>query len=628
MGVVADYLSSKGCIVKQSGATQFHTHCFYCGEESNERGRLYFQDDSTVEPPGLFTCFLCGERGAYNKLRKHFKDKPIDSDETDFSQSKLQLLEAANTFFQENLSAEAIDYLLDERGLTAEVMDAHRFGFDPGGLFTFLKSKGFSKDQMMDSGLVRKDGRGFLEGCITIPYITSGHVVGIRGKKIGGKYLTPPGTPARLFNTDSLFGAEQAVVCEGEFDALMMEQLGYAAVGVPGANVWQDKWDSWVSDVKKLLVCFDNDQAGEAGAEKLAAKFHDRVTIVKLPEGDWSDISDWVNAGHGAEDFEFIAKRSRGGLLLSVHDAYEQWLEVDGNPDLEGIKIGFNIIDEAIKPGITPGQVFVLLAKTGVGKSIAAMNIFHRMRMTQPDKKILFLSLELTRGEWFERAHRIHNFYEPGVSVKDTIDFYGDSLWLVDKNRVTQKELENVIYQFSDVAGQVPDLTVVDYLGYFARSFRGEEYERTTAAIMACKEIGKSVGTSLFIPSQVGRGTEVGEEIELNSAKGSGGVEETADYLAGIWNPDQRKGVERGERTNKITFKVLKSRRGGTGVQCELQFAPATLALVARGEKLYDRAVAEHRMVLAKDTYPQVVERHRTGDMTIGRGPSGRFNIK
>ncbi len=72
-------------------------------------------------------------------------------------------------------------------------------------------------------------------------------------------------------------------------------------------------------------------------------------------------------------------------------------------------------------------------------------------------------------------------------------------------------------------------------------------------------------------------------------------------------------------------LKLLKSRRGGVGTQVEYQFAPATLALVAHGEKEYARAVAEHRMVLAKDTFEQVMERHRSGDMNIR--PNSRYNL-
>ena len=626
MGEVADYLASKGCTVRQSGPTQFHTHCIFCGEDTNKRGRLYFQDDPMVEPKGLFKCFVCDERGAFNKLRKHFGDPILTDDSTVRSEASLRLLEAANTYFMNSTTPEVYKYLMEERGLELDTIENHRFGYDDGGLHDHLVEMGFEKDQIVASGLVRKNNTDFLKGCITIPYVTNGQVVAIRGKLIGGKYLTPPGNGARLFNVDNLHGATDVVICEGEMDSIVVEQMGYPAVGVPGANTWQNNWDNYVSGLDHIYICFDNDAAGQTGADKLASRFSGKAKVIQLPEGDYSDVSDWYVGGHGgAEDFDVLLKRSRGGLLCTVDDAFDEWLQVEGNPDLEGIKLGFSLLDEVLKPGITPGQVFVLLAKPGSGKTLFAVNVFHRMVTMQPEKKILFLSLEQTRGEWFERARRIHKFYDPWATEQDTIELYRNKLMIVDKNKITPQEMENILDQFEEVNGQQPDFAVVDYLGYWARAFKGESYERTSAAIMGIKGIAKERRIGFLVPHQTSRTSDLGEEVSLMSAKDSSAVEDTADFLAGIWTPDQRRGTERSERSGKVILKLLKSRRGGVGTQIEFQFAPATLTLVAHGEKEYARAVAEHRMVLAKDTFEQVMERHRSGDMSIR--PNSRYNL-
>jgi hypothetical protein len=116
----------------------------------------------------------------------------------------------------------------------------------------------------------------------------------------------------------------------------------------------------------------------------------------------------------------------------------------------------------------------------------------HRMKMLKPDIKILLLSLEQTSSEWMERAHRIHNFYEPGSSITDTVHFWKDNLFLVEKNRVSLDELEVAVDQFRYETGSEPDLVVIDYLGYFARSFGSDEYGRLSDAIMALKGIAKT----------------------------------------------------------------------------------------------------------------------------------------
>ena len=609
---VLAYLHSKGIRTKRATGDNVHCACFYHGEAESERGRLYVNVDPNAEIPGLHTCFVCGERGALAKIKRHFGD-PVDdgfvSAETERYTSVFRVLSVAARYYHERLleSEDKMEWLRSKRGLTDETIKKHLLGWADGRLIDHfaevLESKKFSLEDMEASCLFRKDGgalRDYFCDVITIPYFSFGSVALIRGKVIGGKYLTPPGAKTRLYNVDALLDAENAVITEGEFDALIAEQMGFSAVGVPGANVFQETWNSMFERLKRVYAVFDNDTAGREGIKKVRDNLGYRLRSLTIPQifgpEDHNDLSAWiVEQGHTKADFEQLLMRAEGGLLVTVDDAF---YEHDNLQAAEGVSLGLNLIDVAIRPGLLPAQLVVIEAKTGAGKTLILLNIFHRFAMIHPDKKILFVSLEQTRGDWFERARRIWAFYNRDVLYPagsdpfqldeytrevntQTLDFWRDRIMLVDKNRVTPEELEDVMVDYEVSTGGPPDLIAVDYLGYWARAFRGRDnYERTTEAVMSAKAMAKDWRIPLITPSQVSRAAEFGAEPDVDQARDSGAIEETADFVFMLWSPDSQKGKEVHDRTGEVFLKIGKSRHGGVGMKQRLQFAPVTLALV------------------------------------------------
>ena len=620
---VLSYVQSRFPTWKQATSREVNVPCPFCGEDPSKRGRLYINVDPNMDPPGLFHCKLCDERGAINKLRKHFGDPVIrDDDDNDDGRTKFtprlqQILQFAAQFYHEKLleNDDALDYLQDERGLTFGTIEKFKLGWADGSLRPELEKRGFNFDEMIRSGLVTERGRDFFYSHVTIPYMTLGStVLSVRGKEIGGKYLTPRGHKAHLFNSDS-GRSETLLIAEGEFDAMSLEQLGFNAVAAPGAGTWQDAWTPYIES-KRTYIIFDADEAGLAGADKLSSKLLGS-RIVHIPEmlngdGSLADVSDLiVKHGKTKQDFDFWLVKSKGGMLLSVDEAYAEWLEVEGNPNLQGLELGIEVVDKMIRPGLLPAQVMFVLAKTGVGKTISLLNFFHRITMQQPDKRILFVSLEQTRNEWFERARRIHRFYDLNATEQDTLDWYRHRFMMVDKNRVTENELKNCIEQFEYDMGEPPDLVAVDYLGYWARSYGGESYERTSAAAHAMKAIAKEYRVPFIAPHQVSRLAEAGKEPSLNSARDSGVVEETADFIFALWSPDQTTGKSREDRSGEIKMKILKSRHGGVGTLTQMQFAPLSLTLVPKGDPHWQRAVNDHAYSLRGDTFDDAIRKHR-----------------
>ena len=248
--------------------------------------------------------------------------------------------------------------------------------------------------------------------------------------------------------------------------------------------------------------------------------------------------------------------------------------------------------------------------------TIWTLNLLHRMRLQNPDIKILFLSLEQTRNEWFERAHRIHNFYQPGSTVIDTVNFWKNNMYLVDKNRVTEDQLIDSVDQFQYEMGVVPDLTVVDYLGYYARSFSGNNIEKVSDAIMGAKSIAKDFEMAMYFPHQANRSNTLGTRLTIDQAKDAATVEETSDIMLSLWRPDQHEDAGE-EAAGQVRQEIVKTRQGGFGTLVKYIYAPLTFAIIPASDPLYARALQERQYALAGDDWKKAAERHLTGNMDL-----------
>lgn len=640
---IEGYLESKGLELWPAPNMNVRTTCFFHEEEGKaNEGRLYIKTDPDAEVPGLFFCHVCEETGSLNKIKRHFGDK-VDSGSMPAAR-KIPILNAAAAYYQEKLDMSTVKYLTDERGLSTDSIEKFKLGRADGGLMEYLLMQGtFPAEDIKATGLVRSDNKDFFEpGTVTIPYFDQGSCVQIRGRDLKAtknKYKTPPGQKPLLYNMDTLIYADNVVVTEGEFDAMTLEEAGFNAVGAPGTRTFQPEFSRFFEEMSRVYVCFDTDRpdrkgrlAGKEGAEKTATAIGAKARIVELPllgNDDEIDVSDYFNKhGKTSEDFKYLLRQASSGILVTVEDAFNAWLDREGNPNLTGYKIGYEKFDSIVAPGLLPGQLAVFLARTGTGKTIMMVNFMQRMIKTHPDIKILFVSLEQTRNEWYERARRVHGFYNCHIPVgmelnRATIDYYKNNLLMVDRNRLSQEELVTCIQQSEDELGGKPDIVIVDYLGYWARGFKGEPYVRTSDAVMAFKEVAKEQELTIISPHQVNRGSQPGTDIKVSDARESGVVEETADFLLSIMNSDATPGVNNGSFTGDIKMHILKSRHGGMGTQVEIKFAPTSLAMVPEFDTLYDdtylrRAIDEISWRNSGDhVFERVLEKHRTGDRSI-----------
>lgn len=160
----------------------------------------------------------------------------------------------------------------------------------------WLKLRGLT-DSTIDRYLLGYVAEGRYRNAISLPYLNpDGTVRSIRFRYLqpnGRKYDNLKGQKVHLYNVVHTT-KPRVWVCEGEFDSLILTQMGYPAVGVPGVSSFKPDWKYLFVNCEQVSLVFDSDEAGEKGAQRLASILGEVVQgdlrLIRLPEG--LDVTD------------------------------------------------------------------------------------------------------------------------------------------------------------------------------------------------------------------------------------------------------------------------------------------------------------------------------------------------
>lgn len=231
------------------------------------------------------------------------------------------VLEETVRFYERNLSEEVVKYLVEERGLTDEIIRRFRIGFASGYLADHLINKcKISKKLCMEAGVLRRaDGgslREYFQGRIVLPFIRHGRIVSLTGRALVDeekKYLNLPGPLPGIYNEPALRHKE-VIVAEGIFDCLSAVQVGFNAVSLHGLGFKQE----YVQRFKRCdtaYLCLDGDNRGREAAKKIGELLGEKARIVDLPDGQ--DPNDYLRE-HSKDDLQELLDAGKTPLELEL----------------------------------------------------------------------------------------------------------------------------------------------------------------------------------------------------------------------------------------------------------------------------------------------------------------------
>jgi len=184
--------------------------------------------------------------------------------------------------------AEALQYL-EQRGLhDLELIHTFKLGYANRTLAYHIPQSNRDdgaaiRTKLKACGVLRDSGHEHLNGSITVPiFDTENKVVELYGRKVrddlkkGTAYhLYLPGPHAGVWNVQGLKGQEEIILCEALLDAMTFWVNGFknvtASYGTAGFT--DDHLNTFLNcGVKRVLIAYDRDEAGNKAAEQLSAK--------------------------------------------------------------------------------------------------------------------------------------------------------------------------------------------------------------------------------------------------------------------------------------------------------------------------------------------------------------------
>lgn len=237
-----------------------------------------------------------------------------------------------------------------------------------------------------------------------------------------------------------------------------------------------------------------------------------------------------------------------------------------------GLPTGYLDLDDAIG-GLRPGELIVIGARPGSGKTLAALCIADHVG-TRLGLPVLFASLEMTEEELTQRRiaaaakvplhhivrHQVSDF-EWGLIQRAHDRLMDTSLYIDDTSQASFTHIRSRL-RAMDRAGHPAQLLVIDYLGFLAAP-RAESRQQAVAELArGAKGVAREFAIPVLLLAQLNRGPESRHDKRPVSSdlRESGEVEQSADIVILLHREDiyERESPRAGE----IDFLITKNRQG------------------------------------------------------------------
>lgn len=223
-------------------------------------------------------------------------------------------------------------------------------------MLAYIKSRGISEETLTAmkvtegiEGMPRKDGSFKDMNTIQFNYYHNGELVNTKFRTGDKCFKMVSGAELLPYNIDSIKGAPNCIITEGEFDALSFYEAGYHnVVSVPnGANTnleWLDDYqEDYFDDKETIYIASDTDTKGEVLKNELLRRFGvERCKVVEY--------------GEGCKDAnEHLVKYGQKSLCKCIENA--KLIPVDGVFTLSDIESRMDVLYQTgLKQGATIGH--------------------------------------------------------------------------------------------------------------------------------------------------------------------------------------------------------------------------------------------------------------------------------
>ena len=248
--------------------------------------------------------------------------------------------------------------------------------------------------------------------------------------------------------------------------------------------------------------------------------------------------------------------------------------EIEKGEALTRIPTGLETLDEILGGGYRPKTLNIIAARPGEGKS--AMMLQQARAAARAGFSPLIFSLEMDGIELIERHYRQTIGRNPHLVTAETGEGFfkyldAEPFEVID----TPMDIDEIEVYCLQYHRKYPSaIFYIDYLGIIRKT---KEQANLTAVdfldelTRRLKTIAKRTGAAVILLAQLNRDSiNKGEPPKISQLRGSGGIEQNADTITLIWNPESDNEQDQNNRRN---LKLAKNRQGAAGKTLDFDFS-------------------------------------------------------
>jgi replicative DNA helicase len=270
-----------------------------------------------------------------------------------------------------------------------------------------------------------------------------------------------------------------------------------------------------------------------------------------------------------------VSQRQRGADFVPLSTVVQQYFDRAQRNDEDRVTpTGLADLDRRLNGGMRPGQLILLAARPGMGKSGLAMTIAYELGVRHR-RNVGVVSLEMSRDELLQRLIAMHTGIDTRLvdgrvrggdpAVLDALGVLGQApIALEDSAMLSVMDVRSKARRLASV--RPLDLLIVDYLqlliGDTSAQNRVDEVSRISRQL---KLLARELGCPILALSQLSREVEKrGSKVpQLSDLRDSGSLEQDADVVLFIYR-EEIEGREAALETG-VELQIAKQRNGPLG---------------------------------------------------------------
>ena len=539
---ISAYLTSKGFEWKTRGNNAV-MNCPFC-QDTEKKFAVHLEH-------GAFNCFhlnSCGARGSFWDLQKKLGDEPMrDERFVDMNKPK--------TYRVPKVSAKKLD----------------------SATIKFLKGRGFTDETIKDFRIGEKDS-----DTVMFPYFKSGVLTNVKYRSISSKnkmWQEKEAEPT-LFNRDNVQG-KFLVIVEGEYDCMALGQYGIESVSVPsGASDFrwlETEWD-YLDTFEEIVLCLDNDPAGQEATRLLAAKIGEyRCSIVTLPK---KDANDCLKANIPKEEIQkrlSEAKHLKPETLVnpSYYRSKVKELFKRGN-DLFGTATPWEKLNKILK-GWRMSELTIWSGRNGSGKSTILNQVILDLGLKGVRSCIYSGEMPPERYLRWAVVQQTRDSHPTPEQVDDALDWMDGRLYILDMRSGVKPEKLTSDFEYAARRYDVKHF-IVDSLMKVSLSGK-DEYEAQKEFVNGLCNFVQKFDCHVHLVAHPRKGMSDSDEPGKVDVKGSSHITDLADNVLVLYRLSEEKkskAMESGLDPPDMRLFIKKNREFGTEGIVDMDFNEET----------------------------------------------------